>query len=140
MAQTYSMYTDGGSRGNPGPAAAGAVLYGKKGEVLGEVSKALGKMTNNQAEYMALILGLKKAKKLNIKSITSFLDSELIVKQLNGEYKVKNEGMKVLFEEVTDLTQEFKSISFKHIPRTKNKYADALVNKALDKKDRKRKK
>jgi ribonuclease HI len=131
------IYTDGGARGNPGPAACGVVIKDKE-EVILEVSEYIGNATNNQAEYEALILALHKAKELFAHkrmgpgSIECHLDSELVVKQLNREYKIKNEGLKPLFIKVINLIPEFDSVRFIHIPREKNKLADKLVNKELD--------
>lgn len=128
----YCLYTDGGARGNPGPGAAGIVI--KKG---GEVVFAKGKylddhITNNQAEYRAIIGGLAVAQKMKIKNLKCYLDSELVVKQLKGEYRVKDPDLKPLFEKVLGLKRDFKEISFHHIARDKNKLADQLVNEALD--------
>lgn len=127
----YYLNTDGGSRGNPGPAAIGGVIKNEREEIA-TFSKYIGKKTNNQAEYAALIIGLKYAMKHNVAELTCRLDSQLIVKQLNGEYKVKHEMMKPLFAEVQKLSKNFENISFEHVKREKNKEADALVNKALD--------
>lgn len=126
------IYTDGGARGNPGPAAIGVVFPDK------HYGEQIGNVTNNVAEYKAVIFALKKAKSLlggekaGKTEIEVRSDSELIVNQLNGEYKVKEEDLKLLFVDVWNLKQEFKSVSFVHIPRGKNKEADALVNRALD--------
>ncbi len=126
------IYTDGGARGNPGPAAIGVVVGDK------EYGEAIGKTTNNIAEYSALIFALKKAKQLIGKEkakeadIEVRSDSELMVSQLNGEYKVKDEDLKPLFIEVWNLKQDFGSVIFKHVRREENKRADALVNRALD--------
>lgn len=128
----YTLYTDGGARGNPGPGGIGIVLYQEK-EIIYEGSKYIGKCTNNEAEYMALIAGLTVAQQKNIKEIESYLDSELIVKQLNKEYKVKNERLNLLYEKVISLVGSFDNVAFKHVKREKNKKADALVNEALDK-------
>lgn len=126
------LSTDGGARGNPGPAAIGAVVGGRGyGEYIGEA-------TNNVAEYKAVIFALKKAKallgakKAKQTEVEVNMDSELIVRQLNGEYKIKEEGLKPLFLEVWNLQQDFKSATFQHIPREKNKEADRLLNEALD--------
>jgi ribonuclease HI len=128
------MYTDGGSRNNPGPAAIGVyveTLSKKYGE-------CIGIKTNNEAEYAALIFGLKKAKALigkdKIKKceIECRLDSELVVKQLNHEYKLKEKHIQDFFIEIWNLTLDFGKVTFVHIPREKNKIADALVNEALD--------
>lgn len=132
------IYTDGGARGNPGPAACGVVIKNEKEEIIFEASKYLGMATNNQAEYEALILALQKSMEIfekensQNKNIESYLDSELIVKQLNGEYRIKNEGLKPLYEKVSNLIKHFDSIKFIHIPREKNKLADRLVNRELD--------
>lgn len=130
------MYTDGGARGNPGPAASGAVLKllenGREGETIATASKYLGKDTNNQAEYTAIIIGLEKAKKIGASRVEVHLDSELATKQLNGEYRVKNPDIAKRFLEVRNLMHAFERVTFKHIPREKNKEADAIVNQVLD--------
>lgn len=131
------LYSDGGARGNPGPAASGAVLFsvdesGSLGSEIDRTGKYLGETTNNIAEYRALIIGMILAESYEITHLTCFLDSELIVKQLNGEYKVKNENMKNLFTEVQELLDNFQQIEFKHIRREKNKIADSIVNEILD--------
>ena len=138
MADHYIIHTDGGARGNPGPAAAGFViegdLVGKKtgGEYLGEV-------TNNEAEYRAVVLALKKLKhliggeKAKESSVEIHVDSELLERQLNGEYKIKSETIKNLFVEIWNLKTDFGEVVFKHIPREKNAEADRLVNQILDK-------
>ena len=128
------IYTDGGSRGNPGPGGLGVVIYNTKGKILKTCSRFLKLCTNNQAEYKALILGLEKAKTFKATSIDCYLDSELIVKQLNREYKVKDPILGSLFISVWNLSQFFKSVNFYHISRTKNTLADSLVNEALNKK------
>jgi ribonuclease HI len=124
------LHTDGGARGNPGPAGIGVVLEidGRKEQF----KKYIGEATNNQAEYQALILGLEKAKAAGATEVECLLDSELVVKQLNREYKVKNEGIAPLFVKVWNLAQGFEKISFKHIFRESNKEADRLVNEAID--------
>ena len=127
------IFSDGGSRGNPGPAACGAVLYNEKKEVVVRFAQYIGKATNNQAEYRALIIGLEKAQKLKVQDIICYLDSELVVKQLNREYRVKDKDLETLFVKIHNLTLGFKSVTFKHIRREKNKEADRLVNLALDK-------
>ena len=125
--------SDGGSRGNPGPAALGLII--RDGEkILEEYGKFLGTATNNIAEYKGLIEAMKRASKYTQGEITCILDSELIVKQLLGEYAVKNEKLKELFLEVQRLQNRFDKIHYVHVPR-KNKYqkmADYMVNKALD--------
>ena len=124
------LHTDGGARGNPGPAGIGAVLeIGDKKKLF---KKYIGEATNNQAEYQALILGLEKAKEFGVEEIECRLDSELVVKQLNREYKVKDKGLSPLFVKIWNLAQGFKKISYKHIFREQNKLADRLVNEAID--------
>jgi len=132
MSSSYSLFTDGGARGNPGPGAVGIVLK-KDDEVIFAKGKYLGDdLTNNQAEYRAIIGGLEVAKKMKIGEIKCFLDSELVVKQLNREYKVKDTTLKTLFKKVESLRSDFAKISFHHVMREKNKLADEMVNKALD--------
>lgn len=130
------IYTDGGSRGNPGPSASGAVIKsvhdGKDNETLALVSRYLGKTTNNQAEYTAIIIGLERAKTLGATEVEMLMDSELAVRQLTGVYKVKNPDIAKRFVEVHNLVQDFKQVTFRHIPREKNKEADALVNQCID--------
>ncbi|MBI5370142.1 ribonuclease HI family protein [Candidatus Uhrbacteria bacterium] len=130
------IYTDGGSRGNPGPAASAAVIKtvhaGKEGETIAEVSKFLGRETNNQAEYTAIIIGLQKAHRLGAKQVEVYMDSELATRQLNGQYKVKDAGIAKRFLEVKNLIQAFNRVTFTHVRRERNKEADALVNKVLD--------
>lgn len=136
----YIIYTDGGARGNPGPAAAGVVIYNAKLKEIDKFAHYLGVATNNQAEYQALILGLGRIQKivdnshqLAEVSVEAFLDSELIVKQLSGEYRVKNKDLKPLVAKVENLTSQFAKVSFKHILRDKNTLADKLLNLELDK-------
>jgi ribonuclease HI len=126
------IYTDGGARGNPGPAAIGVVVYDAKGKRVESVSKYLGEATNNQAEYRALITGAELAKKLGADEVDFYVDSELIVKQLAGEYRVKNAGLKPLFQELREAVCDLERATFQHVPREKNKEADRLVNRALD--------
>jgi ribonuclease HI len=127
------IYTDGGARRNPGPAAIGIVIYDEKhSQILKNIGIAIGETTNNQAEYKALITALYEAIKLGAEEVVCNLDSELVVKQLQGKYKIKEEGLKPLASEVLRLTSKFTKIEFHHIPREKNKLADKLVNKALD--------
>jgi len=129
-----SIYTDGGARGNPGPAGIGYVIF-EGDRQIADHGEYIGETTNNQAEYKALIAGLTHAKKLGAESVKVFMDSELIVRQMRGEYKIKNEDLKPLAAEVFKLSNRFSSLSFNHIPREKNKIADALVNQALDEKN-----
>ncbi|MDO8592553.1 MAG: ribonuclease HI family protein [bacterium] len=127
-----TIFTDGGARGNPGPAGIGAVLLDERGKAVAEISEYIGETTNNQAEYQALLAALAKAKELGAGELEVFLDSELVVKQLNREYRVKDKGLAPLFVSVYNLSLGFKKIAFKHIRREKNQWADKLVNLALD--------
>lgn len=130
---TLHLFSDGGSRGNPGHAAIGIVIEDPtRGDVLEEHAERIGIETNNVAEYRALIEGLKRAKRFHPNRLICHLDSELIVKQLNGEYKVKMATLQKFVEEIKELSMDFADIVFKHIPREDNHRADALVNKALD--------
>lgn len=127
------IYSDGGARGNPGPAGIGAVLYDEQKNLLAEISSYLGVATNNQAEYKALIAAIKKAKELKADELSCFLDSELVVKQLRREYKVKNAELAPLFLEVHNLSLNFNKIEYTHVRRELNKEADKLANEAMDK-------
>ncbi|MCD4760333.1 ribonuclease HI family protein [bacterium] len=127
----FKLFTDGGARGNPGPAAIGGVLYDNDQEI-DNFSECIGKATNNQAEYQAIIKGLEVALKNNTKVLDCFLDSELVVEQLNRKYKVKDKELAKLFVKAWNLALKFEKIIFIHVRREKNKTADALVNKALD--------
>ena len=126
------VHVDGGARGNPGPAAAACVISSPEGEVLGEHAQLLGTVTNNVAEYRALLLGLERARKLGANEIEVIGDSELIAKQVNGLYKVKHEAMKPLHREATAALGGFERWSIRTVPRAQNADADALVNAALD--------
>ena len=134
------VYTDGGSRGNPGPAATGVVICDEKNQPLKKYSQAIGEATNNEAEYQAVIFALKKVKALYGKEkakesqIEMRIDSELVVNQLNHEYKIEELNIQQLFLKVWNLMLDFGTIKFKAIPREQNKEADRLVNEALDKK------
>ena len=130
--EKITIYTDGASRGNPGPAAIGVILKDETGKVIASISKCLGTTTNNQAEYTAVIAGLEKAISLGAKQVTLKSDSELVVKQINGRDKVKNAGMRVMYSNVVQLTGQLATFSAVNIPREQNKPADALCNKALD--------
>lgn len=126
------IYTDGGARGNPGPAAVGIVIYNERGKLLKKLEKFLGPKTNNEAEYEAVIEALKQAHKLGADRVEINLDSELLARQLNNIYKVKNHRMQGLVSQVRNLETRFKRVSVRHIPRSKNELADRLVNEALD--------
>lgn len=127
-----TIYTDGGARGNPGPAATGVVITDTNGKTVAAYGEYLGTQTNNYAEYSALISGLKKAKELGAAEVECFLDSELVTKQMNRQYKVKEPTLQKLFIQTFNLASGFKKVVFKHIPREKNKAADRWVNKILD--------
>ncbi|HWA64607.1 MAG TPA: ribonuclease HI family protein [Candidatus Paceibacterota bacterium] len=142
MKDKYIIHTDGGARGNPGPAAIGFVIEGpdiarvEKGEYLGET-------TNNEAEYRAPILALKKLKstiggdRAAAAEVEIYMDSELVAKQMNKEYKIKHDGLQELFMELWNLTIDFGSVTFHHVLRGKNATADRLVNEALDRESNK---
>lgn len=126
------IYTDGGARNNPGPAGIGAVIMDGNREVVAQISEYIGEATNNQAEYKAVIAAMYKAKELKASELEFYLDSELIVKQLNREYRVKDKDLAPLFLQVHNLSMSFKKIVFKHIKRELNEEADRLVNLAID--------
>lgn len=127
-----TIYTDGASRGNPGLAGAGAVLKSDDGRVVARVARFLGEMTNNMAEYTALLVGLKEAQKVGAEEVQIRSDSELLVRQLNGQYKVKNDNLRVMHGSAMDLLSSFKGWEAAHIPRNRNKEADQLANEAID--------
>lgn len=126
------LYSDGSSRGNPGPAAIGVVMLDGTGTTVGQFSERIGEATSNQAEYRALIAGLELALKLGAKRVDVNLDSELVARQLKGEYKVKNAGLKPLFHQTTQLLKEFNSFTIARLPRGENKRAHKLVRQRLD--------
>ncbi len=130
--QRLVLRTDGASRGNPGPAAAGVVIETEDGRVIARGRKFLGRMTNNQAEYHALILGLKAIARYKPGAVTVSLDSELVVKQMTGAYKVRDEALRPLYEEARALASSLPNVRFLHVPRAQNHLADALANEALD--------
>jgi ribonuclease HI len=130
-ADRVTVYTDGGARGNPGPAAIGGVIM-DDGRTLEEFSAYIGERTNNQAEYAALLAGLERAAKHTDVTVDCVLDSELVVKQLNGQYKVKSPELKKLAHQVRHLEERFKTVTYRHTRREGNARADALVNRALD--------
>jgi len=124
--------TDGAARGNPGPAAIGATIKDESGKLLARISKHIGSTTNNQAEYRAVITAMEKAVSLGAKHVIVKADSELVVKQLNGQYKVKNAALRPLYQKVVQLTGRLESFKISYVPRARNTEADALANKALD--------
>jgi ribonuclease HI len=126
------VHVDGGARGNPGPAAAGAVVSTPEGDVLDEAAEAIGVATNNVAEYRGLLLGLERARELGASEVEVVNDSELIAKQVNGVYKVKHPDMKPLHAAALQALRAFDRWSIRSVPRAQNAAADALVNQALD--------
>jgi len=126
------IYADGGARGNPGPAGIGVVIYDSKKKKLKEFYKYIGEATNNNAEYNALIQGLEEARSMGAEEVVVNLDSELVVNQLNGEYRVKSPDMKSLFEKAVEALKKFKAFEIRHIDRAENKEADKLANKAMN--------
>ena len=126
------VHVDGGARGNPGPAAAAAVVSDPDGQVLDEAAEVLGVVTNNVAEYRGLLLGLQRAQELGATEVEVVNDSELVAKQINGEYKVKHADMKPLHAAAHEALRGFERWSIRSVPRAQNADADALVNQALD--------
>jgi ribonuclease H / adenosylcobalamin/alpha-ribazole phosphatase len=126
------LSTDGGARGNPGPAAYGYVLEAEDGTILAAHGETIGVATNNVAEYRALIAGLEKALELAVPEVEVISDSELLVKQMNGEYRVKNEALKELSLEAARLARKIGKVSYRAVRREHNELADRLVNEALD--------
>ncbi|MBA3274119.1 MAG: ribonuclease HI family protein [Chthoniobacterales bacterium] len=134
MTETLTLQFDGGSRGNPGPAGIGVVVSAEDGTPLVTLGRFIGNATNNVAEYRALITAMEEAKKLGAKRIKIRGDSELIIKQMRGEYKVRHPDMKALYEEAQDLLGEFEQTKIEHNLRHKNELADKLANLAMDRK------
>ena len=128
-----NLYTDGASRGNPGEAGAGVVILDRAGKVIKESKEYLGNTTNNNAEYRALILGLREVLKLGGTKVNIFSDSELMVNQIKGSYKVKNQGLILLYNEANELLEKFIKYDIEHIQREQNRHADQLANEAIDK-------
>ncbi len=127
------IFCDGGSRGNPGIAGSGAVLYGEDQRELDRVGQFAGsKQTNNYAEYLSLIIGLEMALKNHISHLAVFMDSKLVIEQMKGNWKVKNANIKPLFERAKKLEPKFEKVVFQHIPREKNKVADQIANEVMD--------
>jgi ribonuclease HI len=127
-----SINTDGAARGNPGPAAIGVVIKDDRGQIVATISRRIGKATNNQAEYRAIIAGLERAVKLGARQVRIFSDSELAVKQINGRYRVKKASLRELYEKVVKLAGALESFSITHVRRAKSSAADSLANQALD--------
>lgn len=131
-AKSMLIWVDGAARGNPGPAAISAVIKDEHGATLVRISRRIGKTTNNQAEYRALIAALEKAVQLGARRVSVYSDSELVVRQITGRYRVKKAELKPLFQKVTQLQSRLESFSISHIPRCQNTEADRLANEALD--------
>ena len=130
--QTWIVYSDGASRGNPGLASFGAVVIDPAGQVRREISEAIGHATNNVAEYRGLIAGLEAALALGARRIEMRMDSELLVRQAIGRYRVKAPGLVPLHQRMLAVRSQFEDVVFRHVPRNLNKHADALANRALD--------
>jgi ribonuclease HI len=126
------LFTDGGARGNPGPAAYGYVLEAEDGTVLASHAELIGTATNNVAEYSGLVAGLRKAIELHVPQVEVVSDSELMVKQMRGEYRVKNAALRALFDQADRLARELGKVEYRHVKREENEEADRLVNEALD--------
>ncbi len=126
------VFADGGSRGNPGPSASGFVVMDMEDNILIDQGVYLGVTTNNQAEYTALKLGLEECRKLGAKKVQVYMDSLLVVNQMQGIFKIRNRDLWPLHQAISDLAKSFKHVSFSHVPREFNKLADAAVNRALD--------
>jgi len=126
------LYSDGAARGNPGLAGAGAVLVEPSGQVVDRLGKFLGTQTNNFAEYMGLLLGLRRAKELGVREVEVFADSELMIRQLGGRYQVKSASLRPLYEEALKLLNNFERVKLVHVPREMNRAADEMSNQAID--------
>lgn len=127
-----TLYADGAARGNPGPAGSGAVLLGEDGSVVAELTLSLGRATNNVAEYQALILGLEEARRRGVDDLAVRMDSLLVVRQMQGLWKVRHPGLRPLALRAGALLAEFPKRSIEHVPRERNALADALANRAID--------
>jgi len=132
MKKRLRIYIDGASRGNPGPAGIGVVLMNEKKETVKEYFKYLGVMTNNSAEYHALVYALQEAHMMGAKEVTINMDSELVAKQLKGEFRVKNDNIRSLFDQAVHLINGLDKVEIIHIDRSLNKEADKLANKAIN--------
>jgi ribonuclease HI len=126
------IHVDGAARGNPGPAAIGATIKDEQGKLMASISRRIGSTTNNQAEYRAIIAALEKAVSIGIKHVAINSDSELVVKQLNGRYRVKKSTLRPLYQKIVQLIGSLEGFTITHVPRSRNVEADMLANKALD--------
>ena len=134
---TCKLFTDGASRGNPGEAGAGVVIFDRNDQEIATRAQYLGQCTNNTAEYKALLLGLETARELHCRQLSVYMDSQLIVRQITGQYKVKNAGLKPLFIQAQKMLHHFDSWTIDHVPRAENKRADELANQGADNKSNK---
>jgi len=130
--EKITVYVDGASRGNPGHAGIGIVIIDDKGNLIKEISDYIGETTNNIAEYTALLTALKEVREMGFDELEVISDSELMVKQINGEYQVKNLGLKKLYDQAKGIIMEFKSFSIRHVRRGENKRADELANQGIN--------
>ena len=130
--EKVTISTDGASQHNPGPAAIGATIKDEQGKLITSISQPIGQATNNQAEYRAVIAALESAISLGASQVDMYSDSELIVRQINGRYRVKNASLKPLYQEVKQLQNQLKGFTITHVPREQNREADSLAGKALD--------
>ena len=126
------LYSDGGARGNPGPGAIGIVIKNTDEKVIKELGKFIGRATNNEAEYKAVIFGLEACQEKGATEVSCFIDSLLVVNQLNGDFKVKDKKIKTFWTQVKSLEKKFAKVTYHHIPREKNYLADKIVNEVLD--------
>lgn len=126
------VYSDGAARGNPGHSGAGAVLVQPSGQIVDRLGKYLGVQTNNYAEYMGLLLGLRRAHELGVQEVEVYADSELMIRQLGGRYQVKSQSLKPLYDEAVKLLNDFSRVKLVHVPREMNRAADEMSNRAID--------
>jgi ribonuclease HI len=126
------VYTDGGARGNPGPAALGVSIQTPDGDELAAIGETIGETTNNVAEYSAVVVGLKRAAELGAREVEVRSDSMLMVEQVNGRYKIRTPHLKALIDEIHTAARAFDAVTYTHVPRERNVRADELVNRALD--------
>jgi ribonuclease HI len=129
--ERMAISADGASRGNPGSAAIGAIIKDEQGGLIARLSRRIGKATNNQAEYQAVIAALREAIRLGARKVDITLDSELVVRQLSGRYRVKNAALKTLYQEAQELLARLETVTIRHVPRAQNSEADRLANMAL---------
>lgn len=130
--ESVRVYSDGAARGNPGLSGAGAVLVDPSGQVVDRLGKFLGHQTNNYAEYMGLLIGLRRARALGVREVEVYADSELMIRQLGGRYQVKSRSLKPLYDEAVRLLNEFSRVKLVHVPREMNAAADEMSNRAID--------